>query len=51
MSTIEELKAERETIRAILKRETKPKSGVNQAELKALLEMLRNVEKKIEQAT
>lgn len=50
MSTIEELKAERETIRAILKRETKLRSGVKQSELKALLQMLASVEKKIEQA-
>ena len=50
-STKAELLGERLTIRNLINRALKPRSGIKEVELKALFQMLRNVEKKIEQAS
>lgn len=49
-STKAELLGERLTIRNLINRALKPRYGIKEVELKALFEMLRKVERKIEQS-
>lgn len=49
-STKDELIAERDTIRKLINRALKPQYQLKDVELRALFEMLRKVERKIEQS-
>lgn len=49
-STKEELQAERQTMRNLINRALKPNSRIKEIELRALFEMLRKIERKIEQS-